>query len=884
MYKVIFFIGLFLASFLVKASSDLNEALKNPAEIISLDLSYQTLPNSLDWSVFTSLEELNLSHCKLTSLDSTIVNLKALKNLKLDGNIFTDLLAEIDKISALERLEELSLKNCFLLFIPNEIGKLKNLKNLNLEGNKIFDLPINFASLRDLESLNLSDNNLDTLPLGFVSHYKLKSLDLSHNPRLEKNRAVEICSRLPYLKSLVWKGLDTLPNSIGVLKQIESLDLSDGQFYTFPEGLQGMSSLKELKVKSDKVFWDQMIEMILYCPKLKDLTIGGCGLSNIPFNLMKLKKLKVLTIEESIVKRVPSRLSSMKLKMIKLNSCFVMDMNSLSRTFTSNRSLESMTFNSCQFKQGEFILGNSTKWKGIEATNSNFNAISFTGVERGWSFNANDCSGLDTLNSIESIILKEMSSSKHLIKEKYILKSYFDDIQVKQFTVYGEVGLVVDVNENILVEIPEKAFLNNEGEEVEGEVEMQIYSALDALEKLKFGMEYQLGLSNQQYFGVSPELNLRIEAYQDGERLQLNKGKSILIKWFYRSEGGKLYSYSKEKGLLVLESALKGDSLQCFSSSYLNPFDEVFQSYSENKPIRKSNIRHSQVYLKVKKGRRNKPFHFYLEPEYGFNEKYIPLLGNKVKAYSEFKAYKGVRWNYKGTNQKSDYESLYGLTDVKPERLNKKSSLYLYVLDLNDISLKPSDEGDFYEFKMYRGFDTLKLAVLPSLSITSPSKLQKWHKKRYIKYLSLLKDRHEKWNRLDSLDLLFEKQYYADLNSFRKAELNRFKTSVEKPLLQEFHFSVKMNQSYCIGQEISSQYEYCDVQNISDLDFRKVEGFTSISNTGEMVQCSGTRFAILSSEMKVVIHFKDGGLGSFKYNEGVVEDLLITAKVEEVLK
>lgn len=884
MYRVIFFIGLFISSLSLAATSDLGDALKNPAEIKDLDLSYQKLPDTLDWSVFTSLESLKLDFCGLRELDSSFSQMKTLKSLSLDGNIFSDLIKEFDKLSHIESLEELSLENCFLLFIPNSIGRLENLKDLNLNGNKIFDLPISFHGLNHLEKLTLSGNNLDTLSFAFIGHRHLKSLDLSDNPHLEKERAIEICSRLPFLKELTWRGLDTLPKSISKLEQIEYLDLSNGQFYTFPEGLQGLKGLTHLSVKSDKILWDQMIEMILYCPKLSSLMIGGCGLTNIPFNLMKLKKLKKLKIEESILKRTPSRLSSMKLKSLELEACYISDIKSLSRTFTSNRSLEKLVFQSCQFSKGEFIIGKSLKWKGIDAFNSNFRDVTFIESEKQWTFKSFDCSGLNLLEDIGSIQLIEKSSSKHLLKEKYQLRSYYDNITPKQVTVYGEVGLVVDINDNILVEFPEKAFLNSKNEVVDGEVEVLIYFAVKPVDQLKFGVEYQLGLLDKRYYGVSPDLNIKIEAFKDGERLELNLEKKILIKWFYRSTGGKLYSYDKDAGLLSLESALEGDSLQCFNSSYVNPFDEIFESYQDNKPVRKSNIRHSQVYLKVKKGKRNKPFHFYLEPEYGFNEKYIPLLGNKVKAYSEFKAYKGIRWNYRGDNQQQDYESLYKLTDTKPERLKRKSSMYLYVLDLNDISLKPSDKGDFYEFKMYRGFDTLKLAVLPSLSITSASKLQKWHKKKYLKYLSLLEVRKEKWNRLDSLDLLFENQYYSELNDFRKNEVKRFELKIEKPLLQEFHFDVNLNHVFVIGSEVSNNYEYFEASLIDGLDLQMVESFTSISTIGELVQCSGTRFALLSSKMIVVIHFKDGSLGKFSFDEGQISDLMLNRKIEEVLE
>lgn len=884
MYKVFFLsIILMACSLQLAASDDLRYAVLNPSKVDSLNLSGQSIPDSLDWSSMKNLTYLNLSNCSIEHLDSSIAQLENLNHLILDGNVFHDLNENFKWISQIESLKKLSLANCFLLFLPNSIAELKSLESLNLSGNYLFDLPKSFHDLIRLETLNLSKNNLDTLSFAFVKHKHLSHLNLSYNKHLEKVRAIEVCAQLLTLEKLELKGWDTIPTDLIKLKQIESLDLSDGNFYTLPNGMGGLKSLSSLSVLSDKVFWDQMIEKILYCPELTELTIGGCGLKNIPFNLTKLKNLKHLRINESVIWRVPSRISSMRLSQLSLTACFIKDISSLSQSFTAIKNMERIDLSDCQFNPGTLRIGRSKKWKGMIIQNCNMSGITIAPNQEKWVVEAVNCSGLEEMRSTKNIQLSERSTSTHVLKSKYALPAYYHLIQPKEATVYGEVGLVIDITKNILLDIPEKAFVDDENNSIEGEVEVLVYQASKAKEQLKYGIECQMAVEGSKYYGIATDLNIMVEAFQEGKRLHLNEGKSISVKWYNGKGSKKLYTYDDKEGLLELESALRGDSLICYRSQEPSTLDDVYEEFVESKPLRKSNIRHSQVYLKVKKGRRNKPFHFYLEPEYGFNEKYIPLLGNRIKAYSEFRAYKGIRWNYMGTNQSEDYEKLYKLTDIKPERLRKKSSLYLYVLDLNDITLKPSSSGDYYDFTMARGFDTLNLSVLPNLALTNAKKVQKWHRNKYKKYRSLLSVREEKWHKLDSLDLSYEDDYYNELNDFRELLISKYQTKTRQPLLEQYEFQLDLNQVYVIGKEFDQQFEYIKVDSIKQLDMNRVEAFTSISENGKSIQCSMEQIAIVGSNMTVVVHFKNGSVASFNYEDGEVKDYVEGKDLKDVV-
>lgn len=148
-----------------------------------------------------SLEVLDLSNNKLSSLPDEFDQLEKLKIIFLSQNCFTELPHVLGRCKSLEmigfksnqitavRSKSLPLSTRWLILtdnqleeLPDQIGALTQLKKLALAGNRLKTLPDSMANCTELELIRLSANNLNTLPKWLFNLPKLAWLAFSGNP------------------------------------------------------------------------------------------------------------------------------------------------------------------------------------------------------------------------------------------------------------------------------------------------------------------------------------------------------------------------------------------------------------------------------------------------------------------------------------------------------------------------------------------------------------------------------------------------------------------------------------------------------------------------------------------------------------------------------
>lgn len=161
----------------------LNEALREPDKVLSLDLSGQHL-GKLPVELFRlkNLRELRLRNDDLTTLPPEIATLTHLRLLDVSGNPITVL---PERFAELGELEELFLNNDKSLSLERDLGilaRLPHLRILHLENDGLRTLPPNIGDLRWLEELYLNDNKFRTVPAGTDRLEHLKLLDMHSNP------------------------------------------------------------------------------------------------------------------------------------------------------------------------------------------------------------------------------------------------------------------------------------------------------------------------------------------------------------------------------------------------------------------------------------------------------------------------------------------------------------------------------------------------------------------------------------------------------------------------------------------------------------------------------------------------------------------------------
>lgn len=156
-----------------------------------------------------SLEQLQVSYCKLSRVDMRMLSLKALRRLDLSNNHIKALPSTIGDLTFLTEfilhnnhlesfsdalcdstlqasLQHLDLSQNQLKVLPSRFCQLRELVNLKLDDNKLLRLPFHIGRLTKLRYLSAAHNQLTVLP-GDFRKLSLENLDLFGNSFTQAN-------------------------------------------------------------------------------------------------------------------------------------------------------------------------------------------------------------------------------------------------------------------------------------------------------------------------------------------------------------------------------------------------------------------------------------------------------------------------------------------------------------------------------------------------------------------------------------------------------------------------------------------------------------------------------------------------------------------------
>lgn len=219
-----------------------------------------------------SLVSINMKSCNVDQLPD-LGFMTALKELVIDGTF-------IDKIQfqkdSMEQLETLSACKCERLEQIYEIDHLRSLSNLALDGAAIKTLPVSIGSLEKLQRLSLRS-----------------------------------CQKLT-----------EIPRSIGKLKDLQFMDLSNTGVDELPYSVKHLENLKVLKMEGTHI--KEIPEAIHYLPKLEEIDFSLCRNLEIQMDsdLAGLASLRVLKLSYTQIPHLPESVCCLlNLQMVDLQYC-----------------------------------------------------------------------------------------------------------------------------------------------------------------------------------------------------------------------------------------------------------------------------------------------------------------------------------------------------------------------------------------------------------------------------------------------------------------------------------------------------------------------------------------------------------------------------------
>lgn len=164
---------------------------------------------------------------------------------------------------------------------PREILQLaETLEVLNLSGNALTDLPADFDRLQRLKIFFCSYNHFEHLPEVLGRCPQLRIIGL----RANRITHVSGAALPPRLRALILTDnrIETLPDALGQLLELEKLMLSGNRLRTLPASMAGCSRLELLRIAANDfaVFPEWLAEL----PSLAWLACGG-NPANAPLNM-----------------------------------------------------------------------------------------------------------------------------------------------------------------------------------------------------------------------------------------------------------------------------------------------------------------------------------------------------------------------------------------------------------------------------------------------------------------------------------------------------------------------------------------------------------------------------------------------------------------------
>lgn len=247
---------------------------------------------------------LNSEHNKMIALES-LKDLRHLKVLYLKSNLskmptnLTDLsphliklvvhndgtkLLVLNSLKKMTSLRELELHHCDLERIPDAVFNLTNLHDLDMKSNNIRTIEevFRFQHLKRLTCLKLWHNKIVSIPSTINLVKNLESLYLSYNK------------------------LDSLPAALFNLPKLRYLDLGNNTISSIPENVELLQNLQHFDITGNKV--EVLPDQLFKCTKLKVLCVGNNSITVLPELIGELTELVQLDVKGNCLAHLPNKL------------------------------------------------------------------------------------------------------------------------------------------------------------------------------------------------------------------------------------------------------------------------------------------------------------------------------------------------------------------------------------------------------------------------------------------------------------------------------------------------------------------------------------------------------------------------------------------------
>ncbi|QJB40350.1 leucine-rich repeat domain-containing protein [Chitinophaga oryzae] len=281
-----------------------NEIKTLPKEIAAftslrvLDLSSNSiavLPPAI--KELSQLKELHMKYNKLTRLPEEMGELQELEVVALNGNKDLDFDQAFRVLANCKKLKRLRLKGCGLRSLPESITLLESLESIDLYDNYFEEIPEVLLQLKQLQEIISSR----PLPMPFFinmikdnpAHTSFSTTSLLPYIVNGKKTLPDSITALQHVRSLSLYGLETLPASLAQMTWVQSLDIRDSTFDSWPD-LSGLTALEKLSLSGET--FPPLPDGLYRLPNLRKLTLPAHADGMDYARLAQLSRLEELSV------------------------------------------------------------------------------------------------------------------------------------------------------------------------------------------------------------------------------------------------------------------------------------------------------------------------------------------------------------------------------------------------------------------------------------------------------------------------------------------------------------------------------------------------------------------------------------------------------------
>jgi Leucine-rich repeat (LRR) protein len=291
-----------------------------------------------------TLIELDVSQNLLTSLPDTLARLApTLTFLHIGSNqmqLFPSVILSLTRLDTLIVCKETGNIPNYIQTLPSQIDNLTNLTHLSLQGCAMQHLPSTIGTLSELNVLDLSDMpTLVDLPDSIGDLHALTTLQLLDTSISVLPDSIGSMSSLLYLY-LDYTHVQTLPKSIGQLPRLQAFTMRHCALQTLPESIVQITSLYLLNLQGNAL--TSLPSQIGNLVNLRQLDVSHNDLHALPDSIGNLYNLTELSVDSNPhLQHLPESIGSLhQLLGLDASDC---GLKSIPASITSLRSLYTLS-------------------------------------------------------------------------------------------------------------------------------------------------------------------------------------------------------------------------------------------------------------------------------------------------------------------------------------------------------------------------------------------------------------------------------------------------------------------------------------------------------------------------------------------------------------